>query len=285
MNLHRPSTGGGGDWVTSKLVAYGDRHSPIVTTATDNLRSAPFTPVQGATYIARWFSAATESFTPPNIASGVSNNQPHFCRAVETDSGTIHNIGLGAPIYSYAKDTISRPIDFIWTAGTSNEVRIELGQPTTLYGVFQGTLLIYEVQPKARCLGWGGYGAGYSWATSTTLNGSSTLGSGVYTAPILLDSAKTYAFWGRWSGAGGYSLTLALRSGTNYWRLPNNSNIFATATSATSSWNAGTYYDPSFFTYKGELIRVWSPPSTASYEIAVPLYNGGNGVFWLIELD
>ncbi len=276
--------GGGGDFLVTDLVAYGTRYSEITSTS-DNLTSSPFTPELGRQYLIRWMANHTNSVAQLNLASAVTNSQPHFCRAVEVGDSTIHNIGFSGPTatdYTCSLSQRTRTHEFVWTATTANPVQIVLGQPSLDYGEFTGTLLIYEVKAGATNLGWGTYSTGYSWLADST-NGANSLGSGSYLSGVSLDSSKTYAFLGNWCQ--GCSIKLVLRQGTNYYRLPPNSDTWAAANSTDSAWDGGMYYEwDGNLSLRGEFVRLFSPPSTGTFDIGCGFWSIVSGCFWLVEI-
>ena len=277
------SVGGGGDWLTRELVAFGTRYVDITSTSQD-LRSSAFTPVSGRQYLIRWIANHSASVDQLDLAAGISNSQPHFCRAEETGSSTNHDIGFAsgnAYDYPITESHRTRTHEFVWTATTSNEVEIVLGQPSLDYGEFTGTMLVYEVRDEATNLGWGAFGTGYRWLQDPSTT-SAILSGGAYKSGVSLDSSKTYAFVGRWCK--GYAIKLILKQGTDYWHLPPDSDTWATASASDNSRADGIYFESSNSSQRGEFIRLFSPPSTGTFELGCCLYAIEKGCFWLIEL-
>lgn len=275
--------GGSPGLLTNGMVAYGYRYENITSTS-DALKTSAFTPESGATYLVRYLSNHSTSVGQLDLAGARTATLDHFCRAEETGSSTTHNIGFsssGANDYTGVLRERCRSIDFLWTAGTTNEVEIVLGQPSLTYGEFTGTLHVYKLRPEVTVLGWGAYPYGYSWLEDAT-NVGSTVGSGAYKTGVSLDATKTYCFVGRWTY--GYSVCLCLKQGSSYWRLPVDSDAFATTTSGQAAWSGATYYEAYNIQEKGELVRYFTPPATGTYDIGVNFYDVLNGSFFLIEL-
>lgn len=279
--------GGGGDGealLTAGLVATGYRYQNISSTS-QNLRSSAFIPIIGESYLIRYISNHTSSVGQLNLASAISNSQPHYCRAEETGSSTTYDIGFsstGANDYDCGQQHRSRAIEFVWTSNHANEVEIVLGQPSMDYGEFTGSLLVYRLRSNVTPLGWGGFSATYSWLEDAS-NTNATVGGGTYKSGISLDSSKTYAFVGRWTL--GYSVCLVLKQGTNYWRLPPDSSTFSSIPSSQLAWSGGTYYENNLTWVKGEIVRYFSPPATNTYELGCNFYGVINGNFFLLELS
>lgn len=272
--------------LTTTLVATGYRYQNITSTS-DNLRTSPFVPTTGESYLVRYLSNHNTSISQLNIPSAISNGQAHYCRAEETGSSTVHNIGFSsseATDYDMSATQRCRSIEFVWTAPNSNEVEIVLGQPSLDYGEFTGTLQVYKLKPKVTPLGWGYFGSTYSWLEDSS-DTNSTVGGGAYRTGLSLDSSKTYAFIGRWLG--GYSVSLCLKQGSNYWRLPPDSSTFSSVTSSQAAWNGATYYGNASWNtvFKGEIIRYFSPPNTGTFDLGCSFYGILYGCFFLLELD
>lgn len=267
------------------LVAYGYHYEEITSTSTV-LRTSGFIPQVGETYLISYLSNHTSSVSSLNLPSARSNGQDHYCRAEETGSSTVHNIGFsgsGGGNYDCAIVQRCRPIEFFWTATTSNEVEIALGQPTLSYGEFTGTLHVYKLRPEVSVLGWGKYRAGGNSWLEDTQNWGTSVGSGAYKSGFSLDATKTYCFIGQWTH--GFTVTLCLKQGTDYWRLPPDSNTFEVVTSTQqSAWAGSTYFEQNQANVKGNLVRYFTPPSTGTFEIGVALFDVRDCAFLLLEV-
>ena len=269
--------------ITEGLVAQGYWYSEITSTS-DVLKSSAFTPEVGAKYLIKYTANHTSSVGQLDLPSAVSAGQDHYCRAEETGSSTVHNVGFsggGATNYTFTTKQRCRSVELIWTSSTSNEVEIVLGQPSLSYGEFTGTILVYKLKPNTTILGWGTYGGGYSWIGNASNTGS-TVGSGTYATEMTLDASKTYCFLGRWTH--GYCVCLCLKQGTDYWRLPPNSDQCSSTTSNQAAWNGGTYYENIYHNERGEIIRFFSPPSSGTYYVDTSIYAVGSGLFLITEL-
>jgi len=280
-----PGSGGfsGSPFLTGELVAYG-HHYEEITNVSDTLKSSAFVPESGKTYLIRWTPNHTDSVGQLDLDAAISNSQDHFCRAAETGSSTVHDIGFSsANVYDYDATVIhrTRAHEFVWTSSTNNEVQIELGQPSLDYGEFTGTLVVYEVNDDATNLGWGQFGTGYRWLEDPS-NQTNSLSGGTYLSGVSLDANKTYAFVGKWNT--GYSIKLVLRQGTNYWNLPPKSDSWEVASGSDNAFINGMYYENSNSTYRGEFIRFFSPPSTGTFELGCAFFGVLIGSFWLIEM-
>lgn len=276
---------GGGDLLHAGLVATGYRYENIASTS-DDLRSSAFTPIAGRSYLIRYLANHSTSTSQLDVPGAIANDVSHFCQAEETGSSTVYNIGLSSPqasAYPFSSPQRCRPIEFVWTAPNSNEVEIVLGQPTLLHGGFTGTIHVYQLRSKVTPLGWGFFSTTYSWLEDKT-NTNSTVGGGAYRTGLSLDSSKTYAFVGCWLE--GYSASLCLRQGSNFWRLPPDSSTFSSVTSTQAAWNGATYYgNASRNLIKGEIVRYFSPPNTGTFDLGCNFFAITNGCFFLAELD
>lgn len=283
----QPGSGGGSgsgiDFLTTGLVAYGHRYEEI-TSISDVLKSSAFTPELGKTYLVRWIANHSSSVSQLDLDDAVSNGQPHFCSAIETGNSTAHNIGFsGGNAYDYdcTEQSRTRTHEFVWTATTSNEVRITLGQPSLTYGEFTGTLLVYRLNDNIINLGWGQFGSGYSWLQDPS-NSTNSLSGGTYKTGLFMDVNKSYAFIANWFS--GYSMKLVLKQEPDYWRLPPTSDTWVTASGSENGWTGGMYYQSSYSGFRGEFVRFFSPPSTGTFDLGCCLYNFGRGCFWLLEM-
>ena len=278
--------GGGvdsGGLLTAGLVATGHHYESISSTSI-KLRSSAFVPILDEYYLVRYIANHSTSVGQLDLAGARSNSQPHFCRAEETQTSIVHDIGFSSSGGGdYICDSLqrTRPIDFIWKANVTNQVEIVLGQDSLTYGAFTGTLLVYRLQSSVIPLGWGAFPtSNYSWLDDATET-SPTVGGGAYRT-ISLDSSKTYLFVGNWTT--GYCLCLVLKQGSNYWQLPPNSSSFNSVASSQLAWSGGTYYEYSYNGERGELIRHFTPPGTGSFELGCNFYNVASGCFYLKEL-
>lgn len=282
-----PSPPPGSNWFTRGLVAYGYRYENITNIA-DVLKTSSFYPETGKTYLIRWTANHSDSVAQLNLASAISNGESHFCQAVEVVSSTVHDIGLSSPSsfdYTFTALHRTKTREFVWTATTDNLVEIQLGQTSLDYGEFTGTLMVYEVVEEAVNLGWGNFGTGYSWLEDPS-NTSQSIGAGTYRTGVVLDSAKTYAFLGNWTH--GTSMKLVLRQGTDYWRLPPDSDTWVVVSGSehaygAPSYGSAMYFDGSSSPSRGDFIRFFSPPSTGTFEFGCAFYQVQCGCFWLIE--
>jgi hypothetical protein len=280
------SSGGGVSgihFLTTGLVAYGYRYDEITSTS-DVLESSPFTPESGKTYLIRWIANHSDSVDQLDLDDAITNSEDHYCSAIETGDSTSHTIGFSdgnAYDYDCTEADRTRTHEFVWTASTTNEVRITLGQPSLSYGEFTGTLLVYAVNDNATNLGWGQFGSGYRWLEDAT-DQTNSLSGGTYKTGVSLDSTKTYAFIGRWKS--GYSMKLVLKQSSSYWCLPPTSDTWATASGSDNAWSGGMYYETGNSSSRGEFIRFFSPPSTGTFDLGCCFYDVEYGCFWLLEM-